>query len=66
MVVGLGILLVHKVRIVGTHQFDTIFLSQLYQHLVGLLLQGECLTIGPGVRIGHFVTLQLQIIVVTP
>ena len=66
MVVRFGILLVHKVAVVGAHQFHTVFAGQLYQHLVGLLLQWECLAIGTYRRVGHLVALQLQIVVVAP
>ena len=63
---SLGILLVHKVAIVGAHQFHAVFLGQLYQHLVGLLLQWKCLAVGAYRRVGHLVALQLQIVVVAP
>ena len=66
MVVGLGILLIHKVGIVGTHQFDAVFLGQFDEHLVGLLLQGEGLTVGTDRGVCHLVALQLQIVVVAP
>ena len=39
-------------------------MGQLYQHLVGLLLQGERLTVSPLRRVLHLVTLQLQVVVV--
>ena len=59
MVVGLGILLIHKMGIVGTDKFDAVLLSQFYQHLIGLLLHGERLTVGAivRIRIGHLMTL---------
>ena len=66
MVVGLGILLVHKMGIVGTHQFDAIFLGQFDKHLIGFLLQREGLAIGSYHGVGHLVTLQLQIVVIAP
>ena len=66
MVVGLRILLIHKVRIVGAYQFDAVFLRQFDEHLVSLLLQGEGLAICPLQGIGHLMTLQLQIVVVAP
>ena len=66
MVVSLGIFLIHKVGIVGTDEFDTVLLRQFYQHLVGLLLHGECLTVGTDIRVCHLMTLQLQIVVVAP
>ena len=66
MVVRLGILLIHKVGIVGTHQFDAIFLSQFDEHLVRLLLQGEGITVGTDRRILHLMALQLQVVVVAP
>ena len=66
MVVCLGILLIHEVGIVRTDEFDAVLLSQLYQHLVSLLLQGEGLTVGTNRRIDHLVALQLQIVVVAP
>ena len=66
MVVGFGILLIHEVGIVGTHQFNAVFLGQFYQHLVGLLLHREGLTIGALQGILHLMALQLQIVVVAP
>ena len=66
MIVSLSILFVHKMGIIGTNQLDTIFLRQFNQHFVSLLLQGECLTIGTDSRIGHFVALKLQIVVIAP
>ena len=66
MVVGFGILLIHEMGIVGTHQFDTIFLCQFDKYLVGLLLQGEGLAVGSLKGIGHLMTLQFQIVVITP
>ena len=66
MVVGLSIFLIHKVGIVRTDQFDTIFPSQFDQHLIGLLLKREGLAIGTLVRICHLMALKLQIIVVAP
>ena len=66
MVVRLGILLIHEVGIVGTHQFDAIFLSQFDEHLVRLLLQGEGITVGTDRRILHLMALQLQVVVVAP
>ena len=50
--------------IVRANQFDTIFLGEFYQHLIGFLLQGERLAIGTNRRVGHFMALQFQIIVV--
>ena len=64
MVVGFGILLIHEVGIVGTHQFDAILMGQLNQHLVGFFLHGECLAVGTDGGVFHLVTLQLQIVVV--
>ena len=64
MVVRLGILLVHKVGIVGTHQLDAILTSQFYQHAVGLLLHGERFAVGTNRGVFHLVALQLQIVVV--
>ena len=66
MVVGLSIFLIHKVGIVRTDQFDTIFSSQFDQNLIGLLLKREGLAIGTLVRICHLMALKLQIIVVAP
>ena len=65
MVVSLCILLINKVHIVGADQFDTILLGQLNKHLIGLLLQGECLPVSTNCWIGHLMALQLQIIVIT-
>ena len=66
MIMGLGILLIHKVGIVRAHQFHTVFFRQLDEHLIRLLLQGECLTVRTDGGIGHLMTLQLQIVVVAP
>ena len=38
MVVGFGIILVHKVAVVAADELHTIFVCQFYEHLVGLLL----------------------------
>ena len=59
VVVSLGILLLHEVYVVGTHELDAILSCQLYQHLVGLLLHGERLAVGPLRRVLHLVALQL-------
>ena len=64
MVVGFGVFLVYEVRVVGAHQLDAVFLGQLHQHLVGFLLQGESLPVGPYRRVFHFMSLKLQIVVV--
>ena len=64
VVVGLGILLVHEMGVVGAHQLHAILPRQLYQHLVGLLLQGEGLAVGADVGVAHLMALQLQVVVV--
>ena len=64
MVVGLGVLLLHEVYVVGTHEFDAVLPCQLYQHLVGLLLQGEGVAVGAYHRVAHLMALQLQVVVV--
>ena len=64
VVVGFGILLVYEVCIIGTNQFDAVFVGQFNEHLIGLLLHGECLAIGTDGGVFHFVALQLQIVVV--
>ena len=66
MVVGLGILLIHKVRVVSAYEFHAIFSGKLNQHLVCLLLQGESLPVSPLVRVLHLMSLQLKIIIVAP
>ena len=66
MVVRFGILLVHKVAVVGANQLHAVLLCQLYQHLVGLLLQWECLAVGAYRWVGNLMALQLQIVVVAP
>ena len=65
MVVSLGILLVNEVGIVGTDEFDAIFTSQFYQHLIGFLLQRVRLAVGTDGGVFHLMALQLQIVVVT-
>ena len=65
MVVSLRIFLVNEMSIVRTDQFDAILLRQLYQHLIGLLLQREGLTISTDGRVFYLVALQLQIIVIS-
>ena len=64
MVVGLGIVLIHEMGIVGAHQFDAILTGQFDDHLVGLLLQGEGLAVGPLVGILHLMALEFEIIVI--
>ena len=66
MVVGLGVLLIHEMGIVGADQFDVIFLGQFDDHLVGLLLQGEGLTVGTDGRICHLMALEFQIVIIAP
>ena len=66
MVVGLSILLVDKVGIIGTDEFDAILPGQFDEHLVGLLLQGEGLTVGTDSRISDLMTLQLEVVVIAP
>ena len=66
MVVGFSILLIHEMGIVGADQFDAIFLGQFDEHLVGLLLQGEGLTVGTDGRICHLMALEFQIIIIAP
>ena len=65
MIVGLSIFLVDEVCVVGADKFDAILTSQLDEHTVCLLLQGECLAIGSHVGVFHLMALQLQIIVIT-
>ena len=64
VIVGLSIFLVDEMSVVGTDEFDAILASQLDEHPIGLLLQGECLAIGPHIGVFHLVALQLQIVVV--
>ena len=64
VVVGFGVVLIDKVAVVGADQLDAVFLSQLHQHLVGLLLQREGLAVGALMRVAHLVALKLQIVVV--
>ena len=66
MVVSFSILLIHEMGIVGTDEFDTIFLSQFDEYLIRLLLQGESLAVCPLHGVGHLMPLQLQIVVVAP
>ena len=64
MVVCLGILLIHEMAVVGTHQLDVVFVSQFDKHLVHLLLQWEGLAIGTLVGVLHFMALEFQIEVI--
>ena len=64
VVVGFGIVLVDKVAVVGADKLYAILLRQLYQFLVGTLLQRECFAVGTLMRVLHLVTLKFQIIVV--
>ncbi len=64
VIVGLGILFVYKVGIIRTYQFDTVFACQLDKHLVCLLLQGECLTVGTDIGVGDLMALQFQVVVI--
>ena len=61
---SLGILLVHEMGIVRTDELDAILTGQLNKYLVGLLLQGEGLTVGAYRGIFHLMALQFQIVVV--
>ena len=61
---SLGILLVDEVYVIGADEFDAILMSQFDEHLVGLLLQGERLTVSALRRILHLVALQLQVVVI--
>ena len=62
---GLGILLVHKVRVIGANKFYTIFFSQFYNHLISLLLQWECITVGTYRGVFYLVPLKFQIIILS-
>ena len=62
-VVRFGIFLIHKVAVVGAHQLHPIFMRQTDQFLIGPLLQGIGLTVGPLIRVRNLMTLQLQIVV---
>ena len=66
MIVSLGILLIHKVGIVGTDKFYPVFPSQFDKYLVSLLLQGIGLSVGSLSRVCHLMALQFQIIVIAP
>ena len=61
-VVCLGIFLIHKVYVVGTHQFHAILPGVFYQFGIGNLLQVVRFVIGP--CHGGFMALQLQIEVI--
>ena len=66
MVVSLSCFLILKVTVVGTDQFNAIFLGKFYEHLIGTLLQVVGLTIGKDTWIiRHFVALQFQIVIIT-
>ena len=60
----LGILFIYEVYVVGADHFDTMLLSQLHDDRIGLLLQGECLAVCTLIRIGDFVALNLEVIIV--
>ena len=61
---GLGVLLIHKMGIVGAYQLDAIFVSQLDQLLVDRLLLLEGLAVGTDGGVFHLMAHQLQIVVV--
>ena len=65
MVVCLRIVLIDKMRIIGTYQFDAIFLCQFDEHLVRLLLQWEGLAVGSYIRITYLMSLEFQILILS-
>ena len=64
VVVGLGVVLVHEVAVVGADELHAVFLGEVHQHAVHLLLQGEGLAVGADVGVGHLVAHQFQVVVV--
>ena len=65
MVVSLGSLLILEVAVVGAHQFDVKLPCHLDKFLVGTLLQLVSLAIGKQTWvIGHFMALELEIVIV--
>ena len=64
MVVGFGRLLILKVAVVGADHLDAVLGGQFEDHLVGLLLHGECLAVGHDVGVFDLVALYLEVVVV--
>ena len=62
---SLGVLFVHKVNVIGAHHLNAILLSQVENHLIGALLHGISLTVGPNGGVFHLVALYLQVVIVT-
>lgn len=64
VVVSLGGVLVLEVAVVGADELYAIFARELYEDLVGFLLQGKSLAVGDNVGIFDLMALQLEIVVV--
>ena len=63
-IVGFGIFLIGKVRIVGADVFYSAFFRQFEQNLVGLNLQRIGFSVGTLGGIFHLVTLKFEVVVI--
>ena len=63
-VVSFGIVFVNEVYVVGTHDFDIIFLCQFKDDSIGLLLKWERLAVGTLIRISHLMALDFKVIII--
>ena len=64
VVVRLGVLLIHEMHVVRTHQLNIVLACQRYQTLVDFLLKRKCLAVGALVGVFHLMTLQLKVEIV--
>ena len=64
VIVSLGVLFVHKVNVIGAHHLNAVLLSQAENRLIGALLHGIGLTVGPNGGVFHLVALYLQVVIV--
>ena len=62
---SLGVVLVYKVHIIGTDEFDIMLPCQFDEDFVHLLLDREGLAIGTLVGVLHFMALQFQVVILT-
>ena len=65
-VVCFGIIFVEEVGVVCADELDAVLACQLDEHGVDLLLHFVCLAVGYLIGVGHFVALQLEVVVVAP
>ena len=60
------VIFVEEMRVVGANELHAVLFCQVDEDGIDALLNLEGLSIGNLCRVGHFVTLQLEVIVVTP